>query len=197
MDWIANCKLKKNDVIFTPLKVVKKLIPMMPFEVNDRVLDAWAGDKIFYNHYPSSIVKDWCEIRDGRDFLDYEETDWICSNPPYSKLKTHFPHILKICKKGFGLLIGYMNLSTAKMAMLNKAGFHITHIHYLNIVGFGMTMSIFIICEKIDKGNKLSYDNTRYQMDGDQGKNFKKKMKAYQAKYYKDIEKARRAAKKK
>lgn len=184
MDWIANCKLKKNDIIFTPEIVVKKLVPFMPFIADDKVLDAWAGEKVFYNNYPSTVNKDWCEIKDGIDFLDYENTDWICSNPPYSKLKTHLPHILKICKKGFGILIGYMNLSTTRMKKINDAGFYINQIHYLNIIGFGMTMSIFIICEKIERPFKMTYDTNRYEMDGEQGKEFKLKMKKYQAEYW-------------
>jgi predicted RNA methylase len=51
------------------------------------LLDPARGQGAFYNallKVPGARV-DWCEIAEGRDFLDYtKKVDWIVTNPPWS-----------------------------------------------------------------------------------------------------------------
>lgn len=85
----------KNDKIYTPLEVAKRIIDI--FQPTGKVLDAFKGKGAFYDQYPNSVEKDWCEIDDGRDFFDYEEkVDWIITNPPYSILDEVLEHSFKI-----------------------------------------------------------------------------------------------------
>jgi len=68
----------------TPESACKELLKEVPFEDDDKVLEAFRGEGAFYNNFPSNIQKDWCEILEGRDFKDYTAPiDWVVSNPPF------------------------------------------------------------------------------------------------------------------
>lgn len=88
---------KPNDDISTPFEISKMIIDM--FDIDGKVLDAFRGNGSFYNQYPNNCRKDWCEIKDGRDFFDYnEKVDWIITNPPYSILDEVLDHSFEISK---------------------------------------------------------------------------------------------------
>ncbi len=85
----------KNDLVYTPLPIAKKIIDL--FEIEGTVLDAFKGNGAFYEQYPDWVEKDWCEIRQGRDFFDYiERVDWIITNPPYSIFDEVLKHSFEI-----------------------------------------------------------------------------------------------------
>ena len=85
----------KNDKIYTPRPIAKQVIEL--FDLQGKVLDAFMGDGAFYDQYPESVEKDWCEIDKGRDFFDYnEKVDWIITNPPYSILDEVLEHSFEI-----------------------------------------------------------------------------------------------------
>jgi hypothetical protein len=47
-----------------------------------KILDPARGDGAFYDHLPPGSC--WCEVADGRDFLDWkQQVDWIITNPPW------------------------------------------------------------------------------------------------------------------
>ena len=72
---------KPNDDIMTPPVIAKQIIKK--FDIKGKVLDAFRGEGAFYNQLEGD--KNWCEIKEGRDFFEYnEKVDWIISNPPYS-----------------------------------------------------------------------------------------------------------------
>lgn len=74
---------KPNDDISTPLEISKLIIDK--FLLYGVVLDAFRGNGSFYNQFPANCIKDWCEIKEGKDFFTYNnKVDWIISNPPYS-----------------------------------------------------------------------------------------------------------------
>ena len=53
------------------------------FDPSGFCLDPCRGEGAFFNALPKP--KDWCEIREGRDFLTYTRpVDWIITNPPWS-----------------------------------------------------------------------------------------------------------------
>lgn len=77
---------RANDIIYTPRYLAKLIIEQLPIQENDILLDPFRGNGAFYDQFPKTQEKDWCEIEDGRDFFDYNNhVDWIISNPPYSK----------------------------------------------------------------------------------------------------------------
>lgn len=87
----------KNDKVYTPLPIAKKIIDLFP--LYGKVLDPFKGGGAFYNQYPDFVIKDWCEIDDGRDFFDYtNKVEWIISNPPYSILDEVLSHSFEIAE---------------------------------------------------------------------------------------------------
>jgi hypothetical protein len=66
------------------------------FKPTGRILDPCRGDGAFWRHMPGA---EWCEIREGRDFLDWQEpVDWIVSNPPFSVLMGFLTHSFKVAE---------------------------------------------------------------------------------------------------
>ena len=86
---------KPNDDILTPVEISKKIIDM--FEIDGFVLDPFKGQGSFYNQFPKNCIKDWCEIKENKDFFAYDKNvDWIVSNPPYSILDEVLEHSFEI-----------------------------------------------------------------------------------------------------
>ena len=51
------------------------------FQPKGICLDPCRGDGVFYQRLPAGSL--WCEIREGRDFFDFNDrVDWCMSNPP-------------------------------------------------------------------------------------------------------------------
>lgn len=85
----------KNDKIYTPAETAKTIISK--FSLYGTVLDPFKGGGAFYNNYPTTVKKDWCEIDLGKDFFNYtKHVDWIVSNPPYSIFGAVLEHSMKI-----------------------------------------------------------------------------------------------------
>lgn len=79
---IFELPVNPNDIVFTPDRISKSIIDFL--QPNGFCLDPCKGDGAFYRHFPTSD-KDWCEIKEGRDFFDYtNKVNWIIGNPPYS-----------------------------------------------------------------------------------------------------------------
>lgn len=71
-----------NDMVFTKPTLAQRLIGH--FRPTGRILDPCRGNGAFYDNLPEP--RDWCEIRDGRDFRECKELfDWILTNPAWSK----------------------------------------------------------------------------------------------------------------
>ena len=89
---LINVRNNPNDLIYTPSELSEKLISFIPIKENDILLDGFKGNGSFYNNFPESNKKDWCEIEEGRDFFCYnKKINWCISNPPFSM----FTKILK------------------------------------------------------------------------------------------------------
>lgn len=89
--------LKPNDRVMTPEKLTKYIISLYDLPEGATILEPFRGTGNFYNHYPEHVVKDWCEIDEGRDFTDYEgHVDWIITNPPYSIYDLVMPKMMEV-----------------------------------------------------------------------------------------------------
>ena len=74
-------KTTPNDIVMTKPETAKFIINY--FNPTGKVLEPCKGDGAFYNQFKGD--KDWCEIKEGKDFLDYnKKVDWIITNPPFS-----------------------------------------------------------------------------------------------------------------
>lgn len=184
--WAKNLKDKTNpnDDKKTPKTLAKKLIDMTPLAEGDTVLDAFVGKGAFYDQYPSNVKKRWSEIKKNRDFFKRSrKVDWVGpTNPPYSKINDVFEHSIKLATKGIAFLIGIINITPKRIAMLEEGGFGITRMHIVQVTGwFGK--SLFIVAQK-GQPSIISYDIISYRMPEDEDKAYKLKMKTYQEKYY-------------
>jgi len=80
--------MKYGDRVMTPLWAASDMIRF--FDPSGVVLEPFRGTGVFTSLCPSWK---WCEIDEGRDFLDWTESvNWIMSNPPYSKLRKVWNH---------------------------------------------------------------------------------------------------------
>ena len=70
------------DIVYTPRHVSKHIINWL--NPTGLCLDPCKGDGAFYDYLPINN-RDYCEIREGKDFFNYnKKVDWIIGNPPYS-----------------------------------------------------------------------------------------------------------------
>ena len=70
------------DIVYTPRYVSKNIVDFL--NPSGKCLDPCKGDGAFYDYLPS-ISREYCEIREGKDFFTYsEKVDWVIGNPPYS-----------------------------------------------------------------------------------------------------------------
>ncbi len=182
MEWISPIKQKPNDLKMTPVAVVKKCMNLITIEDGDSILDGFKGTGNFYNNFPSNCIKNYCEIEEGLDFFKYDkEYDWFITNPAFSLITPTLHKICKEAKKGFGLLIGALNLTAKRLSIIHKSGFNITKIHYSVIKGW-IGPAVFIVAER-DKPSIVTYDITNHLPDGQEGLDFQLKYKQYQKNY--------------
>lgn len=113
---------KPNDDILTPVEISKRIIDM--FNIEGIILDGFKGEGSFYNQYPSNVKKDWCEIKLGKDFFQYnKKVDWIITNPPYSILDEVLEHSFKIADNIVYLVpLSKIVSSMGRIRKINKYG---------------------------------------------------------------------------
>tara|TARA_B100000287_G_scaffold302834_1_gene285984 strand:- start:674 stop:1228 length:555 start_codon:yes stop_codon:yes gene_type:complete len=83
-----------QDVVMTPPETAHWIVNY--FEPSGKLLEPCRGEGAFYNalvdynHECKGLSVeaddvDWCEISEGKDFMNYDkQVDWIITNPPYS-----------------------------------------------------------------------------------------------------------------
>jgi len=87
-------EIEKKDVQYTPDDVAKYIVDF--FQPEGKILDPCKGDGAFLRHMPGA---EWCELREGRDFFDFDaQVDWIVSNPPYSIFSEWLDHSFEIAE---------------------------------------------------------------------------------------------------
>lgn len=75
------------DSVMTPTHIAELVIKH--FNPVGKVLEPAKGTGNFYDLLQEP--KDWCEITEGKDFLEYKEkVDWIITNPPLLNIRFVF-----------------------------------------------------------------------------------------------------------
>ena len=89
MKYQANRNYKSDDVVMTPEPIAKMLVEH--FKPTGKVLEPCKGTGNFLKAikgYGQNVSALWCEIKEGKDFMDFNENvDWIITNPPWSKIR--------------------------------------------------------------------------------------------------------------
>ena len=84
----------EKDIVMTPEYLAKDIIKH--FNPTGKILDPSRGTGAFYDNFKTDN-KDWCELGEDKDFLDYnEKVDWIITNPPWSKMQVFLEHGMKV-----------------------------------------------------------------------------------------------------
>lgn len=117
------------DERMTPPSFAKKIVDHFrpQFGEGDTFLEPCRGEGAFYDVLPSP--KDWCEIEEGRDFLEFKgHVSWVITNPPWSKIR-------EFLVKGFEVADHVVYLFTinhvwtkARLRLAREAGFTIDEI---------------------------------------------------------------------
>lgn len=82
----------ESDIVYTPRNVSKGIIQFL--KPIGKCLDPCKGDGAFYDYLPDA---DYCEIREGKDFFEYNNrVDWIIGNPPYSIFEEFLRHSFEL-----------------------------------------------------------------------------------------------------
>lgn len=157
-----------NDVFITPLELAKIHIDMIPLE-DDLGIDFWLdpckNNGSYYNQFPDGCIKDYCEILEGKDFLEYNPTgckpDIIIQNPPYSILDIWFKKNIELNPRVISFLIGIGNLTTRRIEWLEQAGYGLTKMKMLKVWKW-YGMSVIVVFEK-GKESIIEFDRKVYR----------------------------------
>ena len=105
-----------RDIVMTPLWFAKEIIDY--FAPTGFVLDPSRGEsRAFYDQYPPDVKRDWCEVREDKDFFKWHEpVDWIIGNTPWSghAFTAFLSHSLKLANDVALLIPSAMGLTTKK-----------------------------------------------------------------------------------
>ena len=106
----------ERDIVMTPLWFAKEIIDY--FAPNGFVLDPSRGEsRAFYDQYPENVRKDWCKVRENKNFFDWHEpVDWVIGNTPWSghAFTAFLSHSLKLANDVALLIPSAMGLTTKK-----------------------------------------------------------------------------------
>lgn len=79
----------QGDIVYTYDYVSKNIIDFL--KPKGKCLDPCKGDGAFLKFMP--VNSDYCELRENKDFLHYEnKVNWIIGNPPYSIFEDFLRH---------------------------------------------------------------------------------------------------------
>ena len=149
-----------KDIFITPLELAKRHIDMIDCLPYDKWLDCCKNDGSYYNQFPTNN-KDYCEILEEKDFLEYKgHVDIICSNPPYSIIDEWLTKSIELNPRIISYLLGIHNLTAKRMEWLQKAGYGLTKITMCKIQEW-YGMSIMVVFEK-NKDSIMGIDRTVY-----------------------------------
>ena len=116
--------MPSTDLVMTPEYLAKKIIEHFPLE--GKVLDPCRGTGAFYNNYPETVEKSWCEIREEKGFFsEHNSVDWIVSNPPWSKMRNFISHAMRLAPNIVFLATITHFVTKARLRDIHKAGYGI------------------------------------------------------------------------
>ena len=117
-----------KDIVMTPVETAVDVINH--FGPTGTILDPCRVTGAFYDNFPTSCQKDWCELSEDKDFFDYtDKVNWIITNPPWSKIKPFIIHSMTIADD-IVYLISINHYSTkARLRLIHENGFRIQEIY--------------------------------------------------------------------
>ena len=122
-----------RDLVMTPPDLAARIIVHFAGRMSGHVLDPARGAGVFYDQFPDHVVRSWCELALGRDFLAWSDpVDWIMTNPPWSKIRSFTRHAMTISEH-IVWLVPIVNITTkARLRDLAEHGYGIAELVLLD-----------------------------------------------------------------
>lgn len=157
LNVVNNSRNAKGDTMYTPSIVAKRMIEMCEIKPSHSVLDPCYGGGVFYDNLPV-CRKHYCEIEMDRDFFElHGHFDLVIGNPPYSKWSDWIKHTATLTNR-FCYIIGALNLSANRVALIHELGFSIVKMEIVTIQ-YWFGQNFIILCERTKKPSLLSVMN--------------------------------------
>lgn len=119
MRFQPNRDYVSNDDIQTPMELAGRIVDY--FKPTGRLLEPCAGEGHFLQHLPGA---EWCEIKQGRDFLSYQgKVDWIITNPPWSQVRHFLVQGFKVADHVVFLMTINHAWTKARLRIARESGF--------------------------------------------------------------------------
>lgn len=138
-------KHRKNpkDVYLTPSAVARTMIASIPAIDGECWLDPFRGGGVFYNNYPSNVVKEHTEIAEGLDFFEHtRRPDVIVSNPPYSMIDNVLRKTIELNPRVFCYILLHGAMTPKRMELIERAGYGMTGIYTCKVFAwYGMAQA--------------------------------------------------------
>tara|TARA_R110000751_G_scaffold252774_1_gene352411 strand:- start:1 stop:543 length:543 start_codon:yes stop_codon:yes gene_type:complete len=135
-DKLAEKVAKDKTIVMTKPSMAKYLIDGIEFIPGEKVIEPCKGDGAFYDNLPDNVETDWCEINDGKDFLQYDKKFDVCiSNPPFIPRKLFWAFnekAMELCTRKIYWLINLhtFNVFTPKrLDEMKEKGWFIQKLH--------------------------------------------------------------------
>ncbi|OWY06882.1 helix-turn-helix transcriptional regulator [Thioclava sp. IC9] len=119
----------ERDRVMTPPALAAAIIAHFADRISGHALDPARGLGAFHDQLPMHLDRFWCELEDGRDFLEWDtQVDWIITNPPWSKIRAFTQHAMTVADH-IVWLVPIVNITTkARLRDLRDHGFGIAEL---------------------------------------------------------------------
>jgi hypothetical protein len=109
----------------TPLSLAEAIVNH--FKPYGKTLEPCKGSGSFFKFLPNA---DWCEITEGRDFLNYDgKVEFIITNPPWSKIRPFLNKAMQVANNVIFLMTINHVWTKARLRDVKENNFGIKEIH--------------------------------------------------------------------
>lgn len=124
MKYQPNRDYVSDDVVQTPIHMAARIVEH--FKPSGTILEPCRGEGNFLRQMPGAF---WCEIKEGRDFFDWNTpVDWIVTNPPWSKIRPFLQHSMELASDIVFLMTVNHVWTKARIRDIYSQGFAIKEI---------------------------------------------------------------------
>ena len=124
-----------NDKVYTPDDLAIKIVRHFKNQIKGRVLEPCAGGGAFVRAFQHEGIKHVeLELERGLDFFEWHgKTDWIITNPPWSKARDFARHAYTVAHDVvFLITINHFTSLKARFRDMEEAGFMIREVVLIN-----------------------------------------------------------------
>lgn len=118
---------KSNSNVMTPKELAGRLVKH--FSPSGKILEPCRGENGFLDVLPKDTL--WCEIKEGKDFFDFNEpVDWIFTNPPWDNVTKFLEHSLEIANNICFIIVLQQLWTKKRLRIIRENNFGIKEICY-------------------------------------------------------------------